>query len=1123
MTETTASLLFQNDQMAREQALDVSKSFIVQAPAGSGKTELLIQRYLKLLARINKPEEIIGITFTKKAANEMRARVIKALHMAKHEPEPESNHARLTWSLAKSVLQTDSRLKWNLLDNPNQIRIQTIDSLCTYLTKQLPMLSNFGSQPEIMEKPTELYREAAREILSHLENNYEWSDAVAILLLHLDNDMEKLYDLLVKLLAKRDQWLPYIHFQATPDIIRAELEETLAIIVSETLGKIRAQFDPQVRLELAALLSYAASNIHHNDDKYNIKECLDISDLPDNHPESLDAWRALTHFLMTKNGSKYEWRKSARFDIGIPALSSTKDKIEKSKIQLIHTRYKELLNILNENDALKRSLSSTLTLPNPAYDDRQWEVLHALLTALKIAAAQLRITFQNSGKIDFIENAQGALTALGTHDAPTDLALALDYHLKHILVDEFQDTSASQYNLLQKLIAGWDADDGRTLFVVGDPMQSIYRFREAEVGLFIRMWEQGIGSFKLNPIKLSVNFRSLQPIVEWNNHHFANIFPPANDMLTGAVSYSRSVAHFQAESSEKNIHIKGLIDSDDHVQASHVIQDIKQIQLNHPSERIAILVRSRSHLASILPALKAANLSYRAIDINPLANRQIVIDLLSLTCSLLHIADRISWLAILRAPWCGLELNDLHQLTYTHPYHTIWELIIDDKNLLALSEDGQLRLQKLKVVMQNQLANRDRQDIRTWVETTWRQLGGPATLSSESDLDDANEFFNLLEKTNSHDIDTLKDRISDQYASTDHQSDRLQIMTIHSAKGLEFDTVIIPQLQKQASKNENQLLQWMDQPLANHTGLVLAPITRTGNDRDPIYDFIHKQQQNKTTLEIDRLFYVATTRAKKRLYLYFNTTQNKDGSYKSNPGSLLQKLLPLLSSDMENIIVSNTATSEVATEKHQPSIYRLPLAWKNPISIDMAHASIHQKISGILLKDETDRLIGIISHRILQQLAESAISWWANQPDEAITAYISRHIKQSGISIEDQEPATRRIHEIIAHATSDDKGLWILKPHTESKSEFKMTVVTADKPELLIIDRTFVDENNVRWIIDYKTSVNSKEKLEEFLASEDKKYRQKMETYAEAFSYIENRRIRIGLYFPAIPAWREMA
>ena len=133
--------------------------------------------------------------------------------------------------------------------------------------------------------------------------------------------------------------------------------------------------------------------------------------------------------------------------------------------------------------------------------------------------------FREEGAVDFTEVSLRALKALGTEQEPTDLTMRLDARIEHILVDEFQDTSLSQYALLHRLTAEWQPGDGRTLFCVGDPMQSIYRFRQAEVGLFLQAHERGIGHLTLEFVRLSVNFRSAAGIVEWVNHAFDNIFP----------------------------------------------------------------------------------------------------------------------------------------------------------------------------------------------------------------------------------------------------------------------------------------------------------------------------------------------------------------------------------------------------------------------------------------------------------------------------------------------------------------------------------------------------------------------------------------------------------------------
>src|SRR5437762_11143276 len=179
-------------------------------------------------------------------------------------------------------------------------------------------------------------------------------------------------------------------------------------------------------------------------------------------------------------------------------------------------------------------------MPPAEYDDRQWEALEAILALLKPAVAHLKVLFGERGQADFTEFAHGALEALGSVDDPSDLLLSLDQKIAHVLLDEFQDTSLSQFELLTKLTSGWQEGDGRTLFLVGDPMQSIYRFREAEVSLFLRARQEGIGSVQLEPLRLDANFRSTPRIVEWVNTTFSSLFPVVEHIDRGAVPYSPS-------------------------------------------------------------------------------------------------------------------------------------------------------------------------------------------------------------------------------------------------------------------------------------------------------------------------------------------------------------------------------------------------------------------------------------------------------------------------------------------------------------------------------------------------------------------------------------------------------
>jgi len=189
------------------------------------------------------------------------------------------------------------------------------------------------------------------------------------------------------------------------------------------------------------------------------------------------------------------------------------------------------------------ALAEIQRLAQPEYTGEQWRLIDALGSLLPLAVAQLQLVFRAHGTADFVQVLLAANQALGEPDEPTDLTLALDHRVRHLLIDEFQDTSLTQYELLLRLTAGWQPDDGRTLFAVGDPMQSIYRFREAEVGLFLHASRVGIGNVRLEPLALTRNFRSQSSLVEWVNRVFPQVLPARDDPVAGgAIPFSASIS-----------------------------------------------------------------------------------------------------------------------------------------------------------------------------------------------------------------------------------------------------------------------------------------------------------------------------------------------------------------------------------------------------------------------------------------------------------------------------------------------------------------------------------------------------------------------------------------------------
>lgn len=227
-----AAQLTLGDDSARRRALDPATSFLVQAPAGSGKTELLIQRFLALLALVRAPEEIVAITFTRKAAGEMQDRVLNALTRAARNETPSKAHEQKSHALALAALEQDRRQGWELLSHPSRLRIQSIDSLCAAIVRQMPWLARLGAQSAVTEDAESHYVEAALRTLALVEEEGPRREPLETVLAHLDNNVPRAAELIVQMLKFRDHWL---HLTVAGAASRAELERAMENAVNDGL------------------------------------------------------------------------------------------------------------------------------------------------------------------------------------------------------------------------------------------------------------------------------------------------------------------------------------------------------------------------------------------------------------------------------------------------------------------------------------------------------------------------------------------------------------------------------------------------------------------------------------------------------------------------------------------------------------------------------------------------------------------------------------------------------------------------------------------------------------------------------------------------------------------------
>lgn len=910
---STAALLTE-DISARQSAIDVRGSYLVQAPAGSGKTELLTQRLLALLGQATEtPEAVLAITFTNKAAAEMRQRVFESLWRAHTAPEPEQEPDKTNWCLARQVLSRSQKAGWHLLENPGRLRIMTIDALCGSIAQQLPLLSEFGKQPKISDQPERLYQEAAQNALDYWSQQTPSDSAEPLglnLLLRVENDVGRLVGLLTQMLATRDQWLPHIvptaanPYQGGADQLLARLDESLDHLIQAEVRHAKhllvqefSDLWPAIQGSLGAarqgfaLLGVAGAQAKPNSLAYALAQLNDdvfltaprMVDLPIEDPAP---WLVLVILLTTGDAGKRKWRKARGVTkaLGFPAASAGTNTDEKNQLKENKAQFQALLSDLEDADTLLAALNQISLLPPRRLPPNDQELLRQLMDLLVLAVGFLKMSFQAAGQVDFCEVSLGAMRALAD-TSESDAAIEAANQYQHILVDEFQDTSVTQYHLLGHLVGDWqtehvpDTVQPPTLFLVGDPMQSIYRFRQAEVGLFLQVKSQGIGPVKLQYLRLTRNFRSDPAVVAWVNQHFDRIFPAQESVTQGRVSYSASLAGRKSGEvvpGEPALGIQLDWQSTDEAVVETCVSHIATLRQAAPEASVAILVRGRRHLRQLLPTLAQAGLAYEAIEARALVGEPIVQDLLALTTIIAQPEEGLAWAGVLRSPMCGLDLNDLLALYADHPGCTPWPLLKrvfeDPQAVPGLSPVGHRLIRRMVVPLAQVIEDFAYVPLMKKVRWAAWALGLLQQVSPEAQ-DCVEAFWQALEKyTQGTTVFSASD-FTEQLGAT-HGSvlatdkNPIQIMTIHKSKGLEFDHVFIPFAEKTGALDDNPLLQVQPVVFDEGEGLLMAALPDRVEDAGPqLYQYLRYLNREKGLQELKRVLYVAVTRGKKSVTL----------------------------------------------------------------------------------------------------------------------------------------------------------------------------------------------------------------------------------------------------------------
>ena len=1123
------------DEQERLAALDTATSHHVESPAGAGKTLLLTTRFLKLLTEVRHPREIVALTFTEKAAREMQNRIAGYLRMAFADTPPASEFERNLYDLAAEAIHKH-RDTIHYLTSSDGLLIMTFHAFCYHMTQRAPLEAGVAPDCRVVDDADfrimchDTVTEAIDRIARDAAIGASVKKALEGHLLRLNGDFRQLTEDLKTVIRNRAVFTDIVSTVAgsggDTEALADTLHKRLNIYIENRLHRLQTAF---TATSLGAEWPSFIGNLRDN-----AAVAADVlpSKLPGTQWSDLLSWRSVSSCCVTKQGTpRKSFGPSSGFYSGFKK-----------------TRWGSLISSLNTS--LAEQLRDITLFPLRDEISRDNNALTDFLLLAVETIVYFETMLRKRHCVDFTGLEQAALRLLNDED-PSDLHLHLDSTLRHLLVDEFQDTNYAQWRMIQQLTSGWQPGDGRTIFLVGDPKQSIYSFRNAEVQLFFRA-AYGIplpsgGFLPLSHHTLTTNFRSTGKLIRWTNDLFGSSIMSNPDTDVDEVSYHParpvdgtpdgddiSLAIFAHETKSEAVSRE----------AQWIAASIKEIiARTRGSESIAVLLFTRRRLKTYLTALKDTSIPSQVKEGLSLTDRPEVNHLLQICRFFARPHDDFAAAALLRSPWSWCDLDTFYAVSTQTSFS--WQ------EKIRRARTRSLVLERLSSALDTAVKRLGRDSLSDVVRRFWDDCDGPAATAymyGMAGVSNCRHFLQMLDAleqgTPIETIRRLESSLDDLYEPLDPTStdSPVSVMTIHRAKGLEFDRVFIPALDWRPLADrptDRQPYHVETVPGCEGTHMIAMSPDRRYGDIGSAYAVVKHLANKRQWGEAKRWFYVAVTRARKSLVM------SAACSFKDDETDIPKK--SVLSWVWEHYGLDASATLPTASEltvsvnppipttvRDQEPAHSRPdgTAWiVTPESPSYVMTTPPSHDSGVPFPQaelsppydteagDRHRIRGIIIHRLLQTCIDGS-----SMPSEKAVASA---LQAEGISVSDAVHDARGVIDEAA-ATLDDPFIKKLvgAAGNDVKTEWRIeNIPTTGHVRPGIIDLA-VHDGRTWWIIDFKTSrPYDDEDRDHFFERECRIYCFQISAYEEMIRAATGSSlsdIKKGLYFTFFQRWYEI-